>query len=394
MSSRVAILEAKRTPIGKFLGAFRNYPAVKLGAHVARETLASSGTAPERVDEVIFGHARQAGCGPNPARQVLVRAGVPQSVTAFTVNAACGSGLKAIALAADSIRLGRAERVLAGGMENMSMVPFILDRVREGYRLGHAPLIDDMYRDGFLCPLCDMVMGETAEVLADEFKITREEQDRWATMSQQRAERAQKTGLFAEEIVPVPVESSRGETVNMSADEHPRAGVTLEALAKLPPVFKKDGSVTAGNASGITDGAAALVLASEHMVKEGKREPLGWIRDFVAVGVEPRRMGIGPVPAVRALLDRNDLDLSDIDFIELNEAFAAQVIACERELKFDRERVNANGGSISLGHPIGASGARVVVTLLHQMQRAKAKRGIATLCISGGMGMAMLIERE
>ena len=394
MSSRVAILEAKRTPIGKFLGAFRNYPAVKLGAHVARETLASSGTAPERVDEVIFGHARQAGCGPNPARQVLVRAGVPESVTAFTVNAACGSGLKAIALAADSIRLGRAERVLAGGMENMSMVPFILDRVREGYRLGHAPLIDDMYRDGFLCPLCDMVMGETAEVLADEFKITREEQDRWATMSQQRAERAQKTGLFAEEIVPVPVESSRGETVNMSADEHPRAGVTLEALAKLPPVFKKDGSVTAGNASGITDGAAALVLASEHMVKEGKREPLGWIRDFVAVGVEPRRMGIGPVPAVRALLDRNDLDLSDIDFIELNEAFAAQVIACERELKFDRERVNANGGSISLGHPIGASGARVVVTLLHQMQRAKAKRGIATLCISGGMGMAMLIERE
>jgi len=394
VSSRVAILEAKRTPIGKFLGAFRNYPAVKLGAHVARETLASSGTAPERVDEVIFGHARQAGCGPNPARQVLVRAGVPQSVTAFTVNAACGSGLKAIALAADSIRLGRAERVLAGGMENMSMVPFILDRVREGYRLGHAPLIDDMYRDGFLCPLCDMVMGETAEVLADEFKITREEQDRWATMSQQRAERAQKTGLFAEEIVPVPVESSRGETVNMSADEHPRAGVTLEALAKLPPVFKKDGSVTAGNASGITDGAAALVLASEHMVKEGKREPLGWIRDFVAVGVEPRRMGIGPVPAVRALLDRNDLDLSDIDFIELNEAFAAQVIACERELKFDRERVNANGGSISLGHPIGASGARVVVTLLHQMQRAKAKRGIATLCISGGMGMAMLIERE
>ena len=394
MSSRVAILEAKRTPIGKFLGAFRNYPAVKLGAHVARETLASSGTAPERVDEVIFGHARQAGCGPNPARQVLVRAGVPESVTAFTVNAACGSGLKAIALAADSIRLGRAERVLAGGMENMSMVPFILDRVREGYRLGHAPLIDDMYRDGFLCPLCDMVMGETAEVLADEFKITREEQDRWATMSQQRAERAQKTGLFAEEIVPVPVESSRGETVNMSADEHPRAGVTLEALAKLPPVFKKDGSVTAGNASGITDGAAALVLASEHMVKEGKREPLGWIRDFVAVGVEPRRMGIGPVPAVRALLDRNDLDLSEIDFIELNEAFAAQVIACERELKFDRERVNANGGSISLGHPIGASGARVVVTLLHQMQRAKAKRGIATLCISGGMGMAMLIERE
>jgi acetyl-CoA C-acetyltransferase len=239
-----------------------------------------------------------------------------------------------------------------------------------------------------------MVMGETAEVLADEFKITREEQDRWALMSQNRAEEAVQKRVFEEEIVPVPIESARGETITIAADEHPRAGVTLESLTKLPPVFKKEGSVTAGNASGITDGAAALVLASEHMVQAGKREPLGWIRDFVAVGVEPRRMGIGPVPAVRALLDRNDLDLNDIDFIELNEAFAAQVIACERELKFDRERVNVNGGSISLGHPIGASGARVVVTLLHQMRRARAKRGIATLCISGGMGMAMLIERE
>lgn len=393
MSSRVAILEAKRTPIGKFLGAFRNHPAVKLGAHVAREVLASSGTAPERVDEVIFGHARQAGCGPNPARQVLVRAGVPESVTAFTVNAACGSGLKAIALGADSIRLGRAQRVLAGGMENMSMVPFLLDRMREGYRLGHAPIVDDMYRDGFLCPLCDMVMGETAEVLADEFKITREEQDGWAVMSQHRAEGAKSRGLFADEIVPVPIEGGRAETVTVATDEHPRAGVTLDALAKLPPVFKKNGSVTAGNASGITDGAAAVVLASEDAVKASGREPLAWIRDFVAVGVEPRRMGIGPVPAVRALLERNQLTLSDIELIELNEAFAAQVIACERELKFDRERVNVNGGSISLGHPIGCSGARIVVTLLHQMRRSGAKRGVATLCISGGMGMAMLIEK-
>ena len=394
MSSRVAILEAKRTPIGKFLGAFRNYPAVKLGAQVAREALASSGTAPERVDEVIFGHARQAGCGPNPARQVLVRAGVPESVTALTLNAACGSGLKAIALGADSIRLGRSERVLAGGMENMSMVPFILDRVREGYRLGNAPLVDGMYRDGFLCPLADMVMGETAEVLAEEFKITREEQDGWAVVSQNRVERADAENLFAEEIVPVQVPGDRGESIIVAKDEHPRAGVTLDALAKLSPVFKKDGSVTAGNASGITDGAAALVLASERAVKESGRAPLGWIRDFVAVGVEPRRMGIGPVPAVRALLERNGLKLSDIDLIELNEAFAAQVIACERELKFDRERVNVNGGSISLGHPIGCSGARIVVTLLHQMRRAGAKLGIATLCISGGMGMAMLVENE
>ncbi|HKW15771.1 MAG TPA: acetyl-CoA C-acyltransferase, partial [Candidatus Krumholzibacteria bacterium] len=258
MSSRVAILEAKRTPIGKFLGAFRNYPAVKLGAHVAREALASSGIAPERVGEVIFGHARQAGCGPNPARQVLVGAGVPESVTAFTVNAACGSGLKSIAVASDDIRLGRAEHVLAGGMENMSMVPFILDRVREGYRLGHAKLVDDMYRDGFLCPLCDMVMGETAEVLADEFKITREEQDGWARLSQNRVERANAKNLFAEEIVAVQIPGDRGEMVTVSADEHPRAGVELASLAKLPPVFKKNGTVTAGNASGITDGAAAL----------------------------------------------------------------------------------------------------------------------------------------
>lgn len=394
MSSRVAILEAKRTPIGKFLGAFRTHPAVKLGAQVARDVLTLSGTAPERVDEVIFGHARQAGSGPNPARQVSVGAGIPDSVTAFTVNAACGSGLKAIALGADSIRLGRSERVLAGGMENMSMVPFLLDRMREGYRLGNAPLVDGMYRDGFVCPLCDMVMGATAEVLAEEFKITRDEQDRWAMMSQNRVEKANAKNLFAGEIVPVTVPGHRGEPVTFSTDEHPRAGVGLESLGKLSPVFKKGGTVTAGNASGITDGAAALVLASERATKESGREPLGWIRDFVAIGVEPRRMGIGPVPAVRALLDRNHLKLSDIDVIELNEAFAAQVIACERELKFDRERVNVNGGSISLGHPIGCSGARIVVTLLHQMRRAGAKRGLATLCISGGMGMAMLIESQ
>jgi acetyl-CoA C-acetyltransferase len=394
VSSRVAILEAKRTPIGKFLGAFRNHSAVNLGAHVAREVLALSNTAPGRVDEVYFGHARQAGCGPNPARQVLVRAGVPESVTAYTVNAACGSGIKAIALGADSIRLGRSNVVLAGGMENMSRVPFMLDRVREGYRLGNAPLIDGMYRDGFLCPICDMLMGETAEVLAEEFSISRDEQDRWAVMTQNRAERAIKAGLFAHEIVPVPLSGERGEAITVTADEHPRAGATLESLAKLPPVFKKNGTVTAGNASGITDGAAAVVIASERAAEEAGKTPLGWIRDFVAVGVEPRRMGIGPVPAVRALLERNRLALSDIDVIELNEAFAAQVIACERELKFDRERVNRNGGSISLGHPIGCSGTRVVVTLLHEMRRTNARRGLATLCVSGGMGMAMLIERD
>jgi acetyl-CoA C-acetyltransferase len=393
VSSRVAILDAKRTPIGKFLGAFRNHSAVKLGADVARATIASSGIAAGDVDEVWFGHARQAGNGPNPARQVSVRAGVPETVPAFTINAACGSGLKSIALGADSIRLGRASVVVAGGMENMSQVPFLLDRAREGYRLGHAPLVDDMYRDGFLCPLCDMVMGETAEVLADEFKITRAEQDAWAAMSQNRAERANKAGIFAREIVPVTIAGPKGEAIAIDRDEHPREGVTAQGLAKLAPVFKKDGTVTAGNASGITDGAAAVVLASEQVVRASGKTPLAWIRDFVATGVEPRRMGIGPVPAVRQLLERNDLDLARIDVIELNEAFAAQVIACERELRFDRERVNRNGGSISLGHPIGCSGTRVVVTLVHEMERSGAKLGIATLCVSGGMGMAMLVER-
>jgi acetyl-CoA C-acetyltransferase len=394
VSSRIAIIEAKRTPIGKFLGAFRNLSAVTLGAHVAHDVLAASGTAPGVVDEVLFGHARQAGSGPNPARQMMVRAGVPDHVTASTINAACGSGMKAIALGADSIRLGRAEIVLAGGMENMSMVPFMLDRAREGYRLGHAPLIDGMYRDGFFCPLSEMVMGETAEVLAEDFSISREEQDRWALMSQGRAEGAVNKGLFHGEIVPVPVVGDRGETVTVSGDEHPRAGVTLEALGKLPPVFRKNGGVTAGNSSGITDGAAAVVVASEDAVNKSGRRPLGWIRDFVAVGVEPKRMGLGPVPAVRRILERNHLAVSDIDLIELNEAFAAQVIACERELRFDRERVNVNGGAISLGHPIGCTGARIVVTLLHEMRRRDARLGLATLCVSGGMGMAMLIESQ
>lgn len=393
MSSRVAILEAKRTPIGKFLGAFRNYPAVRLGADVSRQVLLSSGVSPSDVDEVLFGHARQAGCGPNPARQMSIRAGVPESVPATTINAACGSGVKSIALGADAIRLGRASTVLVGGMENMSMVPFMLDRAREGYRLGHGQMVDGMYRDGFVCPICDMVMGETAEVLAAEFTIARAEQDAWAAMSQQRVERAMAAGVFADEIAAVSIEA-RGETILVDRDEHPRAGVTPEGLSKLPPVFNRDGSVTAGNSSGITDGAAALLLVSEQVVRASGRRPLGWVRDFVATGVEPRRMGIGPVPAVRQLLERNDLSLDDIDVIELNEAFAAQVIACERELKFDRARVNPNGGAISLGHPIGCTGARIVVTLLHEMRRRSSTLGLATLCVSGGMGMAMLIERD
>jgi acetyl-CoA C-acetyltransferase len=393
LSSRVAILEAKRTPIGKFLGAFKDIPAVKLGADVTRQVLLSSGISPSDVDEVLIGHARQAGCGPNPARQASVGAGIPETVPAFTINAACGSGIKSIALGADAIRLGRASTVLAGGMESMSRVPFMLDRAREGYRLGNGAVVDGMYRDGFLCPLADVLMGETAEILAEEFGVSRGEQDEWAAMSQYRAERAMAAKVFADEIAPVTV-ARRGESIVVDTDEHPRAGVTVEDLSRLPAVFREHGSVTAGNSSGITDGAAALVLSSEQVAHATGRRPLGWIRDFVATGVEPRRMGIGPVPAVRQILERNDLSLRDVGVIELNEAFAAQVIACERELEFDRARVNPNGGAISLGHPIGCTGARIVVTLLHEMRRRSAARGIATLCVSGGMGMALLIERD
>lgn len=394
MKSRVAIIEAKRTPIGKFLGAFRHVSAVDLGAAAVRGVLDTAAVDPSQVDELIFGHARQAGNGPNPARQVAHRAGIPDAVPSYTVNQACASGMKSLSLAAEAILLGRAACVVAGGMENMSRVPFMLDRARPGYRLGHGTLVDGMYRDGFLCPLCGLIMGETAEVLADEYGVTREEQDRWAMMSQHRAEKARRDGAVQEEILPVEATDDQGRSVTVEADEHPRRGVTLDGLAALPPVFKKDGTVTAGNASGITDAAAALVLVSEARLEELGRTPLGYIRDCEVVGVDPKRMGIGPVPATRRILERNGCGIGDIPLIELNEAFAAQVIACQRELEFDAERVNVRGGAISLGHPIGATGARIVVTLLHEMKHMDVQRGLATLCVSGGLGMAMLIDRN
>jgi acetyl-CoA C-acetyltransferase len=393
VKSRVAIVAAKRTPIGKFLGAFRNTTAVELGTAVTRHVLGLSAIDPSEIDEVIFGNARQAGGGPNPARQIAYAAGIPETAPAFTVNMACASGLKAAALGAEAIQTGRASCVLVGGTENMTRVPFLLDRARLGYRLGSAPLIDAMYRDGFDCPLSGMVMGETAEVLAEEYGISRAEQDRWALMSQQRVEQARRERVLGEEIVAVAARGDRGEAVNVNADEHPRSGVTLEALAKLPPVFKKNGSVTAGNASGITDGAAAMVLMSEEGAASRGMQAMGYIRDYVAVGVDPRRMGIGPVPATRQLLARLHLRLDDIPLIELNEAFAAQVLACQRDLGFDAEKVNVRGGAISLGHPIGATGARILVTLLHEMKRRGSERGLATLCVSGGLGMALLVER-
>lgn len=389
---RVAILSAVRTPIGKFLGSLSEVTAVDLGATAARAAIARSGLEPVDFGETIFGQARQAGNAPNPGRQISVKAGLSFDVPASTINQACASGLRAIQLAVQSIRAGDAEAVLAGGVESMSRVPFLLEGLRKGWKMGHQPLVDDMYRDGFTCGLCGKIMGETAETLATQYGIPREEQDAWAVRSQNRAEAAQKAGLFRDEIISVDVPGRGGPTV-VDTDDHIRHGAALADLARLPAVFSKTGTVTAGNASGITDGAAALVLASEDLVRRKKLEVLAWYEDGVVVGVDPEVMGIGPVPAVRALLARTGLTLADLDLVELNEAFAAQVLAVDRDLKFDTDRLNVNGGSIALGHPIGASGARIVVTLLHEMRRRDVRRGLATLCVSGGLGIASSFER-
>jgi len=381
-----------RTPIGKFGGAFAETPAADLGGAAARETLRRARLDPALVGEVILGHGRQAGNRPNPARQAQWKAGIPKETPAYTVNKACASSLKAITLAAGAIRLGEQEVVLAGGQENMSRTPFLLDRARFGYRLGHAEVLDGMYEDGFLCPLCGELMGATAENLAEEYGISRDEQDRFAVETQRRCGAAAKAGKFREEIVPVEVAGRKG-TVTVDADEHPRPDATVEGMRKLPPVFRKDGTVHAGNSSGITDGAATLLVASEEAVGRHGLEPAARIVDWTVAGVDPSIMGIGPVPAVKSLLERNRLSIVEIDLVELNEAFAVQVIACVRDLGLDPERVNANGGAIALGHPIGATGARITVTLLHEMRRRGARRGIATLCVSGGMGMAVLFER-
>ena len=390
----VFVISAARTPIGRFGGSFASLSAADLGEIAARAAIERSGLPPAAIDETIFGHARQAGGGPNTARQVSHRAGVPDSVPAFTVNKACASSLKALTLGALSIAAGENETVLVGGTECMSATPYLLPRARFGYRMGDADLVDGMYRDGFLCPLCGQLMGETAENLVREYGIPRGEQDAFAAESQRRAARAIESGRFADEIVPVTVPGKKGPTL-VERDEHPRPDTTPETLAKLPPVFDSEsGTVHAGNSSGITDGAAALVLASEREAGKAGVEPLARVAAWTSAGVEPERMGVGPVPALRALTERQKLRLADIDLIELNEAFAAQVIACARELPFDLARVNVNGGAIALGHPIGATGARISTTLLHEMKKRGAKRGVATLCVSGGMGMAVLFERD
>jgi acetyl-CoA C-acetyltransferase len=393
MSPEIFILSAARTPIGKFGGVFAELTAAELGAVAAKAAIERAKIEPAQLNEVVMGNARSAGVGPNPARQIAKRASVPVEVPAYTINKACGSSLRAIIGAVQAIKCGDAEVILAGGAESMSRVPYLLTKARYGYRLGHEKVVDAMYQDGFLCPLCGKVMGETAETLAEQYKISREEQDRYAMETQRRCEAARRAGRFIDEIVRVEASGRKGERVTVSADEHPRDGVTMESLAKLEPVFSKTGTVHAGNSSGIVDGAAAVVVASGEFARKNNSPVLACIVDYTVAGVDPAIMGIGPVPAVKKLLQRQNLKLDDVDLIELNEAFAAQAIACDRELHFDPAKLNVNGGAIALGHPIGATGARIVVTLVHEMFKRKSKLGLATLCVSGGLGIALLIER-
>jgi acetyl-CoA C-acetyltransferase len=390
--SDIVLVAPVRTPIGKFGGALSTLSAADLGTAAAQACLQRADCPPATVDRVIFGHARQAGGGPNTARQIGYRADVPVERPAYTVNQACGSGLQAVFSGARAIRLGEAEIVLAGGTESMSNTPYMMPRARWGYRLGHADIVDGMYRDGFNDPLSGLVMGETAEELAAEAGIDRESSDRYALESQRRCETARDSGRFDAEITPVTVPTRKGETV-VGKDEHPRNGVTLEALSRLKPVFREGGTVTAGNASGITDGAAAVLVARADAAEKAGLRPVARLLDWVEVGVDPRIMGIGPVPAVRQLIDHTAIDPGNIEAVELNEAFATQVLACLQELPFDVSIVNPDGGAIALGHPIGCTGARILTTLLHGMAAREQRLGIATLCVSGGLGLACLVER-
>lgn len=393
----VVILGAARTPIGRYGGSLKDLHPAELGAIATKAALERAQVRVDEVDEVIIGHARQAGSGPNPARQVAHRAGIPFRTPAYTVNKACASSMQAIASAAQSILLGESDCVVAGGIESMSRMPYLIDAAdaRWGHKMGNFELVDAMYRDGFQDPLSGLIMGETAEVLARKYAITRDESDAYALASQQKAEAAQKAGHFSREIVPVTV-TEKGKTRVVDADEHPRHGTTLEALKKLSPVFPlvegQDGIITAGSSSGITDGGAALVLASDRWAADRNLTTLAQISGWASAGVDPRIMGIGPVPAIARLRERYGFELSEFDLVELNEAFAAQVLAVLKDVAIPREKLNVNGGAIALGHPIGATGARIVVTLLYELQRRKATTGLATLCVSGGMGMAMAVE--
>ncbi len=393
----VVVLGAARTPIGRYGGTLRNTHPAELGACAARAALGRAGLAPADVDEVVIGQARQAGSGPNPARQVGRRAGVPDSAPAQTINQACASGLQAVALAAQAVQLGQASIVLAGGIESMSRMPYLIDSedARWGHRMGDFALVDAMYRDGFFCPLSDLLMGQTAEVLARQYGISREESDAYACESQRRAEAA--ASRLQQEITPAPGQDDRGRPVELRLDEHPRAGVTIESLRKLPVVFAPvdglSGIITAGSASGITDGGAAVILSNEEEAQRRGTRPLARVLGWATAGVDPRVMGIGPVPAIRKLLGRIGLTMDDFDLVELNEAFAPQVLAVLRDVPIPADRLNVNGGAIALGHPIGCTGARILVTLVYEMMRRGARRGLATLCVSGGLGMALAVER-
>jgi acetyl-CoA C-acetyltransferase len=389
----VVVVGARRTPMGRFGGAFADVPAVDLGIAAARAALDAAGLDPGEVDETVAGHGRQAGNGPNPARQVSVRAGVPETVPAYTVNKACGSSAKALTLAAGSVVLGEIDVALVVGMENMTRTPYLLRGMRDGYRMGPAVVEDGMRSDVFLDPLAGEVMGETAENLAERYAVSRQEQDAFALRSQRRASEAWEAGRFAEEVVPVDTFDAMRRTITVERDEHPRPDTTLEGLARLEPVFRDPGTVTAGNSSGICDGAAALVVMAEETARSRGIRPLARIAGWASAGVDPHIMGWGVVPATRKLLACLGWALPEIDVVEVNEAFAAQVLACDRELELDWERTNRNGGAIALGHPIGMTGARLAGTVVHQLQQRGGRRGLATLCISGGQGMAIALER-
>ncbi|MDK4200442.1 acetyl-CoA C-acetyltransferase [Pseudomonas sp. HR1] len=390
----VVIVAATRTAVGSFQGSLANVPAVELGATVIRALLAQTGVAPAEVDEVILGQVLTAGAGQNPARQAAVKAGLPHEVPALTLNKVCGSGLKAVQLAVQAIRCGDADIVIAGGMENMSLAPYVLPKVRSGLRLGHAELVDSMISDGLWDAFNDYHMGQTAENLVQQYQISREAQDAFAARSQQRAAAAVESGRFREEITPVAIPQRKGEPLLFDTDEGIRADTTAEGLARLRPAFAKDGSVTAGNASSLNDGAAAVLAMSATRAEALGLTPLAHIAAYASAGVDPAIMGIGPVSATRKTLEKAGWQLADLDLIEANEAFAAQALAVGQELGWDDEKVNVNGGAIALGHPIGASGCRVLVTLLHELRRREGRRGLATLCIGGGQGVALAVERR
>ncbi|CAH2716371.1 Acetyl-CoA acetyltransferase [Neobacillus rhizosphaerae] len=390
--TEVVIVSAVRTALGNFNGSLKNVSAPELGATVIKGALEQAGVKPDQVDEVIMGNVLQAGLGQNPARQAAIKAGIPESVSSMTINKVCGSGLKAVHLATQAILAGDAEIVVAGGMENMSQAPYLLKNARDGFKMGDQTLVDTLTSDGLTCIFNDYHMGITAENLASKYSITREEQDEFSAWSQEKAVNAIEEGKFMDEIVPVVIPQRKGEPIIFETDEYPKKGTTAEKLASLRPAFKKDGSVTAGNASGINDGAAAVVVMSKKKAEELGLKPLVIIKANASAGVDPSIMGIGPVPAVRKALEKAAVSVENLNLIEANEAFAAQSLAVDRELHFNKEILNVNGGAIALGHPIGASGARILVTLIHEMKRRNAGVGLATLCIGGGQGVATIVE--